>query len=77
MSIYCLLFPFQGAPSQNSKEARKKAKRLGQQPPKREREGNWDLLQMEQRLLKLAAEQSRGVLYFLAVPMNDGRWVLR
>jgi hypothetical protein len=41
--------------------------------------GDWELFKMEQTVLKVAAEQdcSRGVLYFLAVPLSEGKWMLR
>lgn len=39
--------------------------------------GNWELLKLEQTLLKLSADCSRGVLYWLAVPNLEGKWVLR
>ena len=39
--------------------------------------GNWELFRLEQTLLKVAAECSRGVVYCLAVPLTDDQWVLR
>ena len=39
-------------------------------------EGDWDVLKMEQSVLKVAPN-ARGVVYFLAVPYENGRYVLR
>jgi hypothetical protein len=71
---------FTGPPHAKGKGKSKKKKKAQEEEEEEDpkaRKTNWDLFRMEHNMLKVAVEGSRGVLYFLAVPLPDGKWVLR
>ena len=41
--------------------------------------GGWELLQLEEILLQMAAEKdvTMGLVYFYGIPTSDGKWVVR